>query len=110
MRTSDTTRPNPRHLDYHFALMLRGFSGLPVWCTGIPVYGLGSLSWFVVYWRTGVPVFRYTGCMTNLPELPQYRCGLCGEEFGSNCHEDDISCTSCGAKRCPHCGKWFGED
>lgn len=37
-------------------------------------------------------------------------CGACGEEFGTNCADDDIRCAVCSAHRCPHCGGWFGED
>ena len=37
-------------------------------------------------------------------------CGACGETFGTNCRDDDITCPECGAHRCPHCGGWFGED
>ena len=37
-----------------------------------------------------------------------YTCGKCGETFGTNCDEDDITCPECEAQRCPHCGKWFG--
>jgi excisionase family DNA binding protein len=38
-----------------------------------------------------------------------YRCGLCGEEFGSNCYPGDISCVGCDARLCPCCGTWFTE-
>jgi hypothetical protein len=43
-----------------------------------------------------------------LPPLPQYECGKCGLEFGSNCDEDDIQCPDCDATLCPHCKTWFG--
>ena len=39
-----------------------------------------------------------------------FTCGACGETFGTNCAEDDIECAVCGAKRCPHCHRWFGRD
>ena len=42
-----------------------------------------------------------------LPSLPQYTCGVCGETFGTNYHTEEIECP-CGARRCPHCEKWFG--
>jgi hypothetical protein len=41
-------------------------------------------------------------------DLPEYTCGQCNEVFGSNCDEDDIECTNCDARLCPHCGQWFG--
>jgi excisionase family DNA binding protein len=41
--------------------------------------------------------------------IKDYRCGLCGEEFGSNCYPGDISCTGCDARLCPCCGTWFTE-
>jgi excisionase family DNA binding protein len=41
--------------------------------------------------------------------VTDYRCGLCGEEFGSNCYPGDISCTGCDARLCPCCGAWFTE-
>jgi hypothetical protein len=43
-----------------------------------------------------------------LPPLPQYTCGSCHQEFGSNCDPDDIMCAWCEAQRCPHCHAWFG--
>jgi hypothetical protein len=45
-----------------------------------------------------------------LPPLPEYTCGGCGLEFGSNCTLDDITCPDCDAKWCPGCGVWFGGD
>jgi hypothetical protein len=46
----------------------------------------------------------------ELPPLPQYTCGQCGETFGTNCYPHDIACAYCGAILCPHCGEWFGGD
>ena len=41
--------------------------------------------------------------------IKDYTCGLCGEEFGSNCDPGDIQCTDCDARLCPCCGAWFSE-
>lgn len=41
--------------------------------------------------------------------VTDYKCGLCGEEFGSNCFPGNISCTGCDARLCPCCGAWFTE-
>jgi hypothetical protein len=36
-------------------------------------------------------------------------CGSCGEDYGTNVTDlDEIECAECGARRCPHCQKWFG--
>ena len=40
--------------------------------------------------------------------MTEYVCGQCCEFFVTNCDEGDIKCTECGARRCPHCGEWFG--
>jgi hypothetical protein len=54
---------------------------------------------------------RETGSAQRpLPPLPQYTCGSCGETFGSNCDQDDITCPYCEARRCPHCKRWFGSE
>ena len=37
-------------------------------------------------------------------------CGACGGVFGTNFHEEQIECAHCDARRCPHCGEWFGRD
>ena len=37
-------------------------------------------------------------------------CGACGGEFGTNFAEEEIECAHCDARRCPHCGEWFGRD
>jgi hypothetical protein len=44
--------------------------------------------------------------------IKDYTCGLCAEEFGSNCQPGDIECTNddCEARLCPCCGAWFNED
>jgi hypothetical protein len=44
--------------------------------------------------------------------MREYTCGLCAEEFGSNCSPGDIQCTNddCEARLCPCCGAWFTED
>jgi hypothetical protein len=41
--------------------------------------------------------------------LKDYCCGLCGEEFRSNCDAGDIACVECDARLCPCCGAWFSE-
>ena len=41
--------------------------------------------------------------------MKDYTCGLCGEEFSSNCSPGDIQCTECEARLCPCCGTWFSE-
>lgn len=40
--------------------------------------------------------------------LKAYECESCGEEFDSNCDDDDIECPECGARRCPCCLNWYG--
>jgi hypothetical protein len=35
-------------------------------------------------------------------------CGNCGGEHGTNFAVDQIECPHCEARRCPHCGGWFG--
>jgi hypothetical protein len=42
--------------------------------------------------------------------IRDYVCGLCGEEFGSNCSPGSIECTYCDARLCPCCGAWFSEE
>lgn len=42
------------------------------------------------------------------PGWSDVTCGACGEEFTTNCSTDDLECPECDAKRCPHCGGWFG--
>jgi hypothetical protein len=37
-------------------------------------------------------------------------CGACGGGFGTNFSEEEIECAHCDARRCPHCGEWFGGD
>ena len=37
-------------------------------------------------------------------------CGACGGEFGTNFRITEIECAHCEARRCPHCGGWFGGD
>lgn len=44
----------------------------------------------------------------TLRDLPEYRCGQCGETFGTNFAEDEIECAYCDARRCPCCEHWFG--
>jgi hypothetical protein len=46
---------------------------------------------------------------TDLPPLPEFTCGVCGETFGTNFDIEEIECP-CGARRCPHCEQWFGGD
>jgi hypothetical protein len=41
--------------------------------------------------------------------MKDYICGLCGEEFRSNCDAGDIACVNCEARLCPCCGAWFDE-
>lgn len=35
-------------------------------------------------------------------------CGSCGAESGTNFLIEEIECGECEARRCPHCGGWFG--
>jgi hypothetical protein len=42
------------------------------------------------------------------PRMKDITCGSCGEEFGTNADDDEIECTECDARRCPHCKRWFG--
>jgi len=39
----------------------------------------------------------------------EYTCGICGEEFGSNCKPGNVQCVNdpCEARLCPCCGAWF---
>lgn len=37
-------------------------------------------------------------------------CGICGAEFGTNFRLEEITCGECEARRCPHCGTWFGAE
>jgi hypothetical protein len=43
--------------------------------------------------------------------IRDYTCGICGEQFGSNCAPGDIQCTNddCEARLCPCCEAWFTE-
>jgi DNA-directed RNA polymerase subunit RPC12/RpoP len=40
--------------------------------------------------------------------MREFTCGNCGEEFSTNCYDDDIACPECGARKCPECDFWFG--
>jgi transcriptional regulator with XRE-family HTH domain len=89
---------------------------------------LGTTQTCISYWETGkrdmgaadlvkaaaalgVPAASLLpGQARDLPPLPEYTCGQCGETFGTNCDPDDIECTYCEAKRCPHCQTWFGSE
>lgn len=64
----------------------------------------------VVDWERIQRLRQATATERPLPPLPQYQCGNCGEEFGSNCDPGDIRCPECEASMCPHCKRWFGGD
>jgi hypothetical protein len=44
------------------------------------------------------------------PRFFDVTCGNCGGEHGTNFAIDQIECPHCEARRCPHCGGWFGEE
>lgn len=42
--------------------------------------------------------------------MRELTCDACGGVFGTNFSEEQIECAHCDARRCPHCGEWFGRD
>lgn len=56
----------------------------------------------------GVEIEAETVPAGTLRDLPEYRCGQCGQTFGTNLAEDKVECAYCEARRCPHCEMWFG--
>jgi DNA-directed RNA polymerase subunit RPC12/RpoP len=56
-------------------------------------------------------VFRAPGLPPpNRGSMRDLTCGACGTEFGTNFDVDQIDCPECDARRCPHCGEWFGAE
>lgn len=44
------------------------------------------------------------------PGWSDVTCGICGAQFATNFRLEEIECGECEARRCPHCGTWFGEE